>query len=94
MLSLSALSVILINDNDDVDIAIDDNDDEEVAPITEAAANAIARANSTGLPKRAKEYIKKKLRPNIYIGIYYNNIWEEYSPPGLLNILVEEKYYK
>ena len=46
------------------------------------------------MPKRAREYIRKVLRPNIHIGIHYNQIYSEYSPPGLLNILAEEKYYK
>ena len=80
----------------DIDIAINNNADtndynnngDKYTPIAEAAAKA------TGLPPRTKEYIRKVLRLNVYIGIHYNAIYEEYSPPGLLNVLAEEKYYK
>ena len=46
------------------------------------------------LPKRTKRYITKILRLNIYLGIYYGQIYKEYNPPNLLNVLAEEKYYK
>ena len=68
------------------------NDGDENILLAKVAANIAAKA--TGLPKRTKEYIRKALRPNIYIGVHYNAIYEEYRPPTLLNILVEEKYYK
>ncbi|KAK1773732.1 hypothetical protein QBC45DRAFT_386959 [Copromyces sp. CBS 386.78] len=77
-----------------MDIAIDDDDDDdgddgdEHAPIAEVATKA------TGLPKRVKEYIRKALRPNVHVGIYYDGIYQEYGPPGLLNVLAEEKYHK
>ena len=65
------------------------DEDEEQGIIINAAVDVI------NLPKSAKEYIKKALRLNIYLGIYYSRLYNEYSSLfGLLNVLAEEKYYK
>ena len=78
----------------DINIEINDNDDgNEYAPIAEVVAEAVAKVVK-GLPLRVKEYIRKALRPNVHFGVYYNDIYKEYGLLGLLNVLVEEKYYK
>ena len=70
------------------------NDGNEYTPVAEVVAEVVAKVLAKGLPLRVKGYIRKALRPNIHFGIHYNDIYEEYSPPGLLNVLVKEKYYK
>ena len=89
--------LIIEVDDDDIDIGIeiDDNDDgDEYTPVAEVVAEVVAKVLIKGLPLRIKEYIRKALRPNIYIGVHYDDIYKEYSLPRLLNVLAEEKYYK
>ena len=74
----SALFAIVINNNNDINIDIniiinndddDDNNDDgnEIALI----ADVITEVKGSNLPPCIKTYIKKKLRPNIYINLYY-----------------------
>ena len=70
-----------------VDRSIIEDDKEEQVEET-------IQAVKLNLPKRTKRYITKVLRPNMHLGIYYSQIYEEYNPPSLLNVLAEEKYYK
>ena len=62
---------------DDIDIIINDdnndnNDDSnEIALITDI----VVEVKGSNLPPRIKMYIKKKLRLNIYISMYYEQIY-------------------
>lgn len=55
---------------------------------------ANATTEATTLPKRTKKYIKKALRPNIHLGIHYTDLYIQYGPPALVNIMPEEKKHK
>ena len=70
------------------------DDSDKYAPVAEVVAEAVVKVLAKGLPLCVKGYIRKALRPNIYIGVHYDDIYEEYGPLGLLNVLAEEKYYK
>lgn len=83
-----AILIININDNKNENIDIVISDGANITPIAEVVIKV------TNLPKRIKEYIKKVSRPNIYTGIYYNDIYENYSLLTLINIFVEEWYYE
>ena len=68
--------------------------DNIMAEDEESSIIATAVVERTTLPKRTKKYIIKALRPNIYLGMYYSELYKEYKPPKLLNILPKKKTYK
>ena len=74
------------------DIEIPDN--KEVFEENEEQGVVNIAADVTNLPKSVKEYVRKALRLNIHLSIYYNRLYNEYSLPSLLNVMVEEKYHK
>ena len=86
------------NNNISIIEGINEEDALLVEEITEAVIEEVigvaAEVRERPPLKRVKEYIKKVLRLNIYISIYYRDIYKEYRLLGLLNILAEEKYYK
>ena len=91
--STSSRIRVSVNSLKEDDINIINNDDKEEDEEIRGVPAIIIR--NLPLPKRIKTYIAKTLRPNIHINIYYySKVYNEYRLFSLLNILVEEYYYK
>ena len=89
-ISTKSSAPIIIDDN--INNTIEILNDNKPTPIAEEAVQVTTK--SKNLPPRTRKYITSALRPNIYITIHYTDIYKEYNPPRLLNVLAEEKYYK